>query len=136
MDFSKAFDAINHDLSLAKLKAYWFSINALDLMCSYLKIRTPSVKINNNFSSAKKVHAGFPQGYIDGSVLSNIFINDSASVLTKNFLSKYADDNNLYSIGKDRDIIKNLLREDFGVPTECFFENYIVLNKKKDITCA
>ena len=102
MDFSKAFDAINHDLSLAKLKAYWFSINALDLMCSYLKIRTLSVKINNNFSSAKEVHAGFPQGYIDGSVLSNIFINDSASVLTENFLSKYADHNNLHSIGKDR----------------------------------
>ena len=28
-----------HDLLLAKLKAYGFSINALDLMCSYLKNR-------------------------------------------------------------------------------------------------
>ena len=37
MDLSKAFDTINHDLLLAKLKAYGFSINALDLMCSYLK---------------------------------------------------------------------------------------------------
>ena len=37
MDFSKAFDTINHDLLLAKLKAYGFPINALDLMCSYLK---------------------------------------------------------------------------------------------------
>ena len=47
-----------HDLLLAKLKAYGFSINALDLMCSYLKNRRQSVKIDNNLNSAKKVHAG------------------------------------------------------------------------------
>ena len=37
MNLSKAFDSINHDLLLAKLKAYRFSENALKLMCSYLK---------------------------------------------------------------------------------------------------
>ena len=39
MDLSKAFDTINQDLLLTKFKAYGFSINALDLMCSYLKNR-------------------------------------------------------------------------------------------------
>ena len=37
MDLSKVFDTINHDFLLAELKAYVFPINALDLMCSYLK---------------------------------------------------------------------------------------------------
>ena len=37
MDLSKAFNTINHDLLLAKLKVYVFSINALDLACSCLK---------------------------------------------------------------------------------------------------
>ena len=62
MDLSKAFDTINHDLLLAKLKTYRFSINPLDLMCSYLKNRRQSVQINNNFRSAKKKYMwAFPR---------------------------------------------------------------------------
>ena len=37
MDLLKAFDTINYDLMLVKLKAYGFSTNALKLMHSYLK---------------------------------------------------------------------------------------------------
>ena len=82
------------------------------------------------FSSAKKVQAGVPQGSIDGSPLFNLFINDFVLFLTDIFLSNYADDNNWYGIGKDRDIIKNLLRIDFRALTEWFFENYMALNQK------
>ena len=131
MDLSKAFDTINHDLLLAKLKAFGFSINALDLMCSCLKNRRQSVQINNNFSSAKKVHGGVPQGYIDGPLFFYLFINESVLFLTNKFLSNYTDDNNLYSIGKDRKIIKNLRRKDFRVLTEWSFENYMILNQIK-----
>ena len=56
MDLSKAFDAINRDLSLAKLRAYGFSNNALRLICSYLKDGKQRTQINNNFSSEKKVN--------------------------------------------------------------------------------
>ena len=86
MDLSNAFDTINRDFLLAKLKAYGFSINALDLMYSYLKNRGQSVQINNNFSSTKKVHAGVSQGSIDGPLLSNLSINDSVLFLTDTFL--------------------------------------------------
>ena len=37
MDFSKAFDTVNHDLLIAKLEAYGFSHSALSYMLSYLK---------------------------------------------------------------------------------------------------
>ena len=66
LDLSKAFDTINHDFLLAKLKAYGFSPNALKLMHSYLRNRKQQVQINNKFSSESTVIACVPQGSIDG----------------------------------------------------------------------
>ena len=37
MDLSTAFDTINYDLLIAKIHAYGFNKNALDLVSSYLK---------------------------------------------------------------------------------------------------
>ena len=64
-------------------------------------------------------------------VLFNLFINDSVLFLTDFVLSNYTEDYNLDSKGKDRDIIKNLLRKDFRALAEWFFENYMVLNQTK-----
>ena len=112
MDLSKAFYSIYHDLLLAKLKAYEFSENALYLKCSYLKDRRKAVQINN-FSSYKKVQASVPQGSVDGPLLFNLFINGLVIFLSETFLSNYADDNNLYSIGEELNIIKEKLQKDF-----------------------
>ena len=60
MDLSKAFDTINHDLLIAKLKAYGFFKEALKLMKSYLKNSKQKVQINNKFSSERDVIAGVP----------------------------------------------------------------------------
>ena len=65
MDLSKAFDTINHDLTLAKLKAYGFSTSALNFVHSYLKNRKQKVQINNKFSLERNVLAGVPQGLTD-----------------------------------------------------------------------
>ena len=49
----------------------------------------------------------------------------------KYFLSNYADDNNLYSTGKELNIIKEKLRKDFKVETDWFLKRYMSLNPTK-----
>ena len=65
MDLSKALDTINHDLLLAKLKAYGFSLNPVKLMHSYLKNRKQQVQINYKFSSENIDIAGILQCSVD-----------------------------------------------------------------------
>ena len=71
MDPSKAFDNINHNVLLAKLRVYVFSTNALNLLYSYLKYSKQKVVKNNKTSSSEVVIAGVSQGSIDGPLLFN-----------------------------------------------------------------
>ena len=76
MDLSKAFDTINHELLMAKLHAYGFSIEALEILLSYLQERWQRVKINTTFSSWTQLLQGVPQGSVLGPMLFNIYISD------------------------------------------------------------
>ena len=49
-DLSKVFDCIDHELLIAKLHAYGFDINSLELIHSSLHDRLQTVKINSSFS--------------------------------------------------------------------------------------
>ena len=106
MDLSKAYDTINHDLLIAKLKAYWFSKEALKLMRSYLKNWKQKVQINDKFISDRDVIAGVPQGSIDDPLLFDLFIKDLVIFTVQCTLSNYVDDNNLSISGKDNELIK------------------------------
>ena len=61
MELSKAFDSLNHELLLVKLKAYGLDSNSVTFMKSYLTNRLQSCKINNPFREWGKVLNGVPQ---------------------------------------------------------------------------
>ena len=50
MDLSKAFDTINHELLIAKLRAYGFNKESLELILDYLFNGWQRTKICDNFS--------------------------------------------------------------------------------------
>ena len=131
VDLSKAFEAINHDLLLAKLKAYGFSHNALAFMLSYLKNRSHRVNINNNFSTWGEIIAGVSQGSILGHLLFNIFINGIFYFKYKSYLSNYADDNVLYTFASNMTEVKDKLSQDLPKLSEWFTENFMILNPDK-----
>ena len=100
-------------------------------MHSYLKNRKQKVQINNKFSLERNVIAGVPQGSIDGPLLFNLFINDLVFFIQYSVLSNYADDNNLFVIGKNKEDIKSLLLLDFEIVNNWFYENFMILNPEK-----
>ena len=92
-DLSKAFDCLPHELLLAKLNAYGFSLSALRLISSYLCNRQQRTKINTNYSSWKESLFGYPQRSILGPLLFNIFMRDLFTILEEIDLASFPDDN-------------------------------------------
>ena len=105
MDFSKAFDTINHDLVLPKLKAYGFNYKPVSFIRSYLTNRYERTKISRNFGDWNQIITGVSQGSILRSLFFNIFINDLFLFVNKSEIFYYADDNTLYSANKNIKII-------------------------------
>ena len=61
-DLSKALDFIDHELLLAKLHAYGFSLESLTFIQGYLSNRIQRVKINSSSSDYNNIESGVPQG--------------------------------------------------------------------------
>ena len=97
MDLSKVFDTINHELLIAKLHPYGFSIEALEVLLIYLQERWQRVKINRTFSSWTQLLQGIPQGLVLGPMLFIIYINDMFFALSEINICNFAHDTTPYA---------------------------------------
>lgn len=92
LDFTKAFDTINHTILFAKLESLGITGPALTLIKSYLHNREQSVYVGGVFSESKLFNQGVPQGSILGPLLFCIYINDLPDYLELSNTVLYADD--------------------------------------------
>ena len=103
LDFSKAFDTVNHQILVEKLKYYGVHGKTLLLFESYLSNRTQVVEVNGKMSEKGLIKHGVPQGSILGPLLFLLYINDisKSSDVLKFFL--FADDTTVYYSADPKD---------------------------------
>ena len=76
LDFTKAFDSIDHDILLRKMNLMGIVGNPLQWFRSYLTNRPQYVKLGEVQSTQSLVMTGVPQGSILGPVLFTLYKND------------------------------------------------------------
>ena len=126
LDFSKAFDLINHNILLGKLQAFGISAPILRWMAAFLLDRTQRVKIGNNYSHTGHPNGGVPQGTICGPKCFMMYINDLSTPVP---LYKYVDDSTLFEICEMNSI--SLMQESVDIAAEWTKNNDMKMNSEK-----
>ena len=131
LDFSAAFDVIDHDLLIDKLKCYGFEPNSISFMRSYLSDRTQKVYYNGSWSNSRGLDCGVPQGSCLGPLLYSIFTNDLPFVLVNALIQMYADDSTLYFMATSCAELNKVLSYELGLVVDWIKRNRLVLNISK-----
>ena len=92
LDFSKAFDTLDHEILLYKLKHYGIKDKALFLFRNYLTNRRQYTDLGGLKSNLLQIKTGVPQGSILGPLLFLVYINDIADITKYLKTIIYADD--------------------------------------------
>ena len=131
IDFSKAFDMVEHRILLKKLEHYGIRGTALEWFKSYLSDREQFVTINGKDSTKKPLKFGVPQGSILGPLLFIIYINDLPQISKLAKFIMYADDANIIITGKSIDEINEHFNQLSAALLSWVDTNGLKLNLKK-----
>ena len=113
LDLSAAFDIVDHEIFIKKLKEYNFSAESSEWFASYLSGRKQTVQVESKFSNPEALgeHC-VPQGSILGPLIFIIFCNDFPDSSKEGESVLYADDDtNTVSCGDPDALEEKVQRE-------------------------
>ena len=130
LDFSKAFDKVDHNKLLSKVRQLGIKGRVYDWIKAFLYNRHQEVVVSGVKSELMQVLSGVPQGSVLGPILFLIYVNDMHKCVSHSTLRSFADDTRLsakISCLKDCE----LLQHDLEKVVDWSRSNNMVLHEKK-----
>ena len=97
-DLQKAFDTLDHNILLNKIKYLGFTSKVIDWFGSYLKIRNIVVSLEKTLSDTGVLNCGASQRSILGPILLLLYVNDMKTALKNCDLWLYTDGWYVYTL--------------------------------------
>jgi len=101
LDPQKAFDTVNHEILLAKMKNYGIRGVIYNWFASYLSNRRQYTAIGDNSSEVNVIKCGVPQGSVLRPLLFLIYVNDIHNAIPEVNIKLFADDTNMLVHSRD-----------------------------------
>ena len=98
LDYSKAFDKVDHRILLAKMKMYGITGKVYKWIENFLSERSQTVAVDGEHSTFRGVKSGVPQGTVLGPVLFIIYAIDMVLSARNSKALTFADDTKLMKI--------------------------------------
>ena len=130
-DLQKAFDTIDDNILLERLKAIGFCDDTVNWFHSYLTDLAFLVSIENKYSSISKISCGVPQGSILGTLVFLIYVNDMKQAVSSNLLL-CTDDSCIVFQHKHVTEIEKHLNNNFSNLCDWFLDNKLSIHFGED----